>query len=216
MLAVLASLRRVGAGVAVAAALMTSACAAGQHASTANQLPTLDGTNGSVGQINLRGLHLEAPSPGSPSYPTGSDIAVKLVIVNNGRETDHLTSITSPAFADWGTYSSTAQADAVVAANSATASPQSAGSPASAATQPLPLPKRSVQILPGKRVYWGTPESKGALLVLNTTKRLYPGTNIQMTFQFANAGSVTLAVPIALSSSPNTSPIPSPPSSAIE
>jgi copper(I)-binding protein len=210
---VISAVRRVGAGVAVAAALATSACAAGQQASTANQVPTLDGTYGSVGQINLRGLNIAAPGEGSTSYPAGSDVAVKLVIVNNARTTDRLSSITSPGFADWSTYATPADADAVVAANSATASPQT---DTAAPTAPLPAPNRSVRIQPGKRVSWGTPEAKGVLLLIDTTKKLYPGTSIPVTFRFANAGSVTLTVPVALSSSPNTSPIPEPSTSSIE
>ena len=207
-----AAVRRVGLGVTVAAALVTSACAAGQHATTAEQLPTLDGANGSVGQINLRGLHIVAPAPGEVNYPAGSDVAVKLVIVNNGRQPDRLTSVTSPAFSDWGTYATTAEADAVVAANSATATPTSQGTRAT----PQPSSSKSVRIGPGLRTSWGTPESKGALLFLNTTKVLYPGTTIQVAFTFAQAGSVTLAVPVALSGSPNTSQIPEPSSSSIE
>lgn len=191
-----AAVRRVGLGVAVAAALATTACAAGQQASTADERPTIDGTEGSVGQINLRGLVVEAPSSGSVSYPVGSDVAVKLVIVNNARQADQLKSITSPAFSDWGAFATTAQADQVAA------NPSSATS--------LPTPSRSVKIASGMRKSWGTPEAKGSLLLLNSTRVLHPGTTIQMTFGFAKAGSVTLAVPIALSGSPNTSPIPEP------
>ena len=195
----LAALRRVGLGVAVAAALATSACAAGQQASTANERPTIDGVDGTVGAINLRGLNIEAPSAGSVSYPVGSDVAVKLVIVNNGQQPDQLKSITSAAFSGWHAYASTDQAEAVIAESSP-----------SATTTPTTTPTGSVKIAPGTRKSWGTPEAKGALLLLGTTRVLHPGTAVRITFTFAQAGSVTLAVPIALSGSPNTSPIPEP------
>lgn len=171
---------RIGAAVA-AAALLTSACAAGQHAITAEELPTLDGTNGRVGQINLRGVTLQAPASGAVNYPAGSRIPIRLVLVNNGQQPDTLTSVTSPAFQNW-----------------------------------RATPSNSVQIQPGTRTSWGTPEARGNLVLINTTKKLFPGTTIRMTFSFAKAGSVTLPVPIALSSSPNTSPIPSPTTTSIE
>lgn len=167
-----ARLVRIAAAVA-AVALLSSACAAGQHATTSEEQPTLDGTNGSVGEINLRGVTLQ--SPPSINYPTGSKVAIRLVLVNTGQQPDTLTSVTSPAFKSWHA-----------------------------------TPPTSVDIHPGTRTSWGTPEAKGELQLINTTKVLFPGTTIQMTFSFANAGSVTLTVPIALSSSPNTSPIPSP------
>lgn len=169
-----ARLVRIAAAVA-AAALLTSACAAGQQAITSEEQPTLDGTNGSVGSINLRGVTLQSPPSSAVNYPTGSKVAIRLVLVNNGSQPDTLTSVTSPAFKSWHA-----------------------------------TPPTSVDIHPGTRTSWGTPEAKGQLLLINTTKVLFPGTTIQMTFSFATAGSVTLTVPIALSSSPNTSPIPSP------
>ena len=192
-----ASVRRVALGVAVAAALASSACAAGQHASTANELPTLDGINGSVGPINLRGLNIAAPT--GVSFPAGSNLSMKLVIVNNGQRADKLTSITSPAFSGWRASSSTA------AASSATATP----TPASA-------PSQSVQIAPGLRKSWATPESTGALLLMHTKHAIYPGTTIGVTFTFARAGSITLAVPIALTARPNTAIIPEPTTSSLE
>jgi hypothetical protein len=46
------------------------------------------------------------------------------------------------------------------------------------------------------------------LAVFGFSTNVYPGTTIPMTFDFAQAGSVTLQVPVALSGAPNTSPIP--------
>jgi copper(I)-binding protein len=215
------TVRRLGIGLAAFVALLTSACAAGQHASTSEQRPSLDGTNGSVGSINLRGIVIEAPSGTTAYYPVGSDAAVKIVLVNNGTQQDRLISITSPAVTDWGSFATTSDADAVIEAHSSPSAAETksgkakpSGTP-SATTLPLPTPSQSIAISAGSRRSWGTPESKGTLLLIHTTKALYPGTTIPLTFQFANAGSVTLAVPIALSRSPQTSVIPEP-SSSIE
>lgn len=245
--------RRLGVVLAVAAAVLTSACAAGQQASTANEKPTIDGTNISVGSMALRGLLIDAPTGATPYYPAGSDASVKLVLVNTGQKADQLVSITSPAFSSWGAFATTAQAGAVVdadqskqaaatattssaasssaasgtttasasgtATGSASGSASASGSPSSTPTPtqlPLPQPSRSVQLKPGSRTSWGTPEATGTLLLLGTKQVIYPGTTIQVTFTFANAGSVTVAVPIALSSSPRASVIPAPASSSIE
>jgi copper(I)-binding protein len=48
---------------------------------------------------------------------------------------------------------------------------------------------------------------------MHVTKRLYPGAAVSLTFTFANAGSVTVMVPVGLSSSPGTAVV-SPPSSS--
>ena len=68
---------------------LTSACAAGQIAQTANQKPTLDGTEANVGNIGLRGLAIVAP--GATFYPVGSNARVRVVIVNSGATGDRLT-----------------------------------------------------------------------------------------------------------------------------
>ncbi len=211
------TVRRLGIAVTAFVALLTSACAAGQHASTAEQLPSLDGANGSVGSINLRGIAIEAPSGTTAYYPVGSDLAVKLVLVNNGTRGDRLISISSPAVTDWGSFATTSDASAVIEAHSSpSASPsktRSGRANPSGTTIPLPTPAQSIAIDAGSRTSWGTPESKGALLLTHTTKPLYPGATIPLTFQFENAGSVTLAVPIALSRSAYTSVLPVPSSS---
>jgi hypothetical protein len=202
--------RRIGVALTVAAALLTSACAAGQHAQTADEHSTIDGTSADVGGINLRGLSIEAPSGSTAYYPPGADVQVKLVIVNNAQQADQLTSITSPAFRSWGAYQSTADADAVISAHAATSSP-----PPSASAAPLPTPQQAVTIVGNGRVGWATPEATGALLLVSAKKSIYPATTIPVTFTFANAGTVTVQVPVALSSSPPSSVIPAPATSQI-
>ena len=225
---------RIGVGLAVAAALLTSACAAGQHAQTANEKPTINGTNASVGSIDLRAIVIEPPSGTTPYYPSGSDMALKIVIVNNATQPDELTSITSTAVSDWGAFTTTADADAVVAANAAAQAPTSAP-PSAASTAPqstsapspsagtsstpvaqLPTPQRTVPIAANGRVGYGTPEATGALLLIGANRDIYPATSISLTFRFANAGSVTVLVPVGASLVMPASVIPAPPSSSLE
>lgn len=205
--------RVLGISIAAAAALVTSACAAGQQAATANVRTTLEGINGDVGAIHVRGLLIEAPSGVQLSYPVGGDAEVKAVLVNVGNSTDRLVSITSPAVSDWGTFANTADAEAVLTAN---ASATSTSTSPSASATPSPQPNRSVPIPAGGRVSWGTPESTGSLVIFGFSKPVYPGTTVSLTLRFANAGSLTLSVPVELGGSPNLSPIPEPSTSSIE
>jgi hypothetical protein len=190
--------RTLGVGLAVAAALLTAACAAGQHAATADERPTFNGVNGDVGPIHIRGMVIDAPL--GPSYSAGEDAQVKLVLVNVGNKPDRFDSISSPAFADWGAVKTSTSCRAGQPAPTATTAPSS---------QQVILPE-------GCRVSWGTPEATGTLSILSLSAKVFPGTTIPITLHFAQAGSITLRVPVALSGSPNTSPIPEPSSSSIE
>ena len=71
----------------IGAALVTSACANGKEAQTANEKPTLDGNNANVGNMLLRGMVIATPPTGK--YSTGEDAALKLVIVNKERRHRH-------------------------------------------------------------------------------------------------------------------------------
>jgi copper(I)-binding protein len=210
---VFAAVRRVGLGLAVGIALLTSACAAGQRAHTAEELPTIPGANADLGPIHLRSALIDAPTGTTPFFRKGSDLTVKLVIVNSGSTPDKLVSITSPAVTSWGSYATTSDAESVVSA--ASASPQPSGS-ATASALPLPTPTTKITIGPGQRVRWGTPESTGALLFSGTKQELHPGMTIPVTFTFQNAGMITVSVPIALTTNANSSVIPAPSSSVIE
>jgi hypothetical protein len=187
--------RALGVGLAVVSALLTAGCAAGQHAATADEKPTIGGVNGDLGSIHIRGMLVEPPR--GSSYDSGDDAQVKLVIVNVGSKSDLLQSISSPAFADWGAFKTTGDAAAAL-------------DPEPSATAAKPTPSKQVLIPAGARVSWGTPESTGALAVLSLADQVWPGTTVPMTLTFAQAGSITLRVPIGLSGSPNTSPIPEP------
>ena len=105
--------RTLGIGLAVAIALLTSACAAGQEASTANEKNTIDGVNADVGPIHIRGMVIDAPTL---LYKKNDSATVKVVLVNTSAKPDQLTSLTSPAITDWGTFNTAAAADAVLAA----------------------------------------------------------------------------------------------------
>jgi copper(I)-binding protein len=179
--------------VALSAAFLTAACAAGQDAQTANEKPSLDGTQGSVGSIQLEGVALHSP-PGS-SYPASSNVPMSVYIANNGQSADTLTSVTSTAFSGWD----------VVATPSVQVSAAAGATPAPASGSPQ-------QIGPGAALGFGltdltaTGTGSATTLVMmglaKTSAPLYPGMAVKITFTFAKAGQTTLTVPIHLSVNP--------------
>ncbi len=68
----------------------------------------------------------------------------------------------------------------------------------------------SVPIGPGQRISWGVPEATGALVLTGAKRAIYPGSTIPITFSFTDAGAVTVAVPVQITSSPATSVLPAP------
>lgn len=200
------TVRRIGVGLVLAgAALVSSACAAGQHAATSNAQATQDGVNGDIGKIALRAVALEAPA-GAPAYNAGADVALKIVIINNSGALDSLIGIQTAAAKSWEVFTSLGDAQVVLDANAAAASssaapstsPSSASSSSAAA---LPTGSTSVDIPPGESVGYGTPTNKGAILLEGLTSVLYPAQTVPVTFTFKTAGSVTLQVPVQITGS---------------
>jgi copper(I)-binding protein len=193
--------RRLGIVAVLAAALLTGACAAGQQAHTAQERPTIDGANADLGPIALRAVAIDPPTGSKPYYAKGTNASLKLVIVNTARgKTDRLTSISSSAITDWGSYASTAEGNAALTAKS---------SVTSTAYHTVPLPA-------GSSTSWSTPSSTRVLVLTGFTRPVYPGTTVPLTFTFADAGSIKVNVPVALSLSPHASVIPEPSTSFIE
>jgi periplasmic copper chaperone A len=176
--------RRVGIGLVAAVALLTSSCAAGQKAQTADVNESIDGTSVHVGSITIGGLAIQPPK--GAYYPTGSDVPLRVVIVNSATKSDTLTSITSSSIAGWTTTGSSAT---------------STSSASKAA---------SVTIAGGSRASFGVPDSKAVLQLSQIKTDLHPGTAVALTFTFTNAGSVTVRVPVQLSSAPQTAVLPGP------
>ena len=173
------------AGLAVAAIASASAlagCSAGQVSQVATQAPAINGTTGSVGenpQISLRNVHLEAVETGDALKP-GSTVALMLTAVNDSAEhSDKLVSITSDV------------GDVTVAG--------------------LPL-----TIKPGESLFIGDPAGATALGAIENvqkaeaevklTQPIRNGLNYNVTFTFAEAGPITLAVPISAGSEAQRQP----------
>lgn len=214
--------RRAGLAAAVVAALLTSACAAGQHAQSATEQESLDGTKATVGKLTLGALAIESPTNGV-SYERGSDARVKVVIVNSGQRPDTLTSITSPDIAGWGAFANAADASAYAAAQAAAGAPSSdsaapsapASSSAPTESSSGPQPQKSIEIPAHSRVQFGSDQVEGGtpnqILMIDGLKTvLHPGMALRLTFTFAQAGTVTATVPVQLTKEAQTSVIPGP------
>jgi copper(I)-binding protein len=181
--------RRVAAVAAAAGTLLTAGCAAGQDAQTAYQKPTLDGTLADVGNLHLRGVSILPPS--GTVYRAGSSARMRLVIVNSGAAADRLTSVTSARITTWAAFNNSLAATANVGGS------------------------RTVAVPPGVRTSFGVPETRSVLLLRGLKAKTFPGTIVRLTFTFARAGTVTVPVPVQLSSPPGTSTVPEPSVSAL-
>ena len=176
-----AGVRAITIGAVAAALLLTSACAAGQDAQSATEQETLDGTSARVGTMTLGGLALETPSNGV-SWPSGSTVPLKVVIVNSGQRADALTNITGDQIGGWTLSGSSGAPKVVVAGHSRK----------QFGTEQLDVSNPQVLQLTGVK------------------QALSPGMAIDLTFTFARAGTVTAHVPVQLSKSPQTAMLPGP------
>ncbi|MBU8811895.1 hypothetical protein [Mycolicibacterium goodii] len=89
---------RASAGLAacgLAAAVVLTACGAGQISQTTTQEPAVNGVNAQAGQVSLRNVHLRAPQQTDYVEP-GTTVELLFVAVNDSPEGDNkLTSITT-------------------------------------------------------------------------------------------------------------------------
>lgn len=155
--------------VCCATALALVGCSAGQITQTDSQVAAVDGTSGDVGNtIALRDAQIPYPRDPSGTYPAGSAVPVQLAIINQGNSADELLAVTSPTVGQ-------AQVFGIAA-----------------------IPAGSTVISTDGFAVSTSPLVAGQVsIVLTTTRPLRAGLNTPLTFQFRNAGTVTIPVPIA-------------------
>ena len=236
--------RRIAAAViAIAALAATSACAAGQHAQTAEESPTVDGTAGIIGALHLNEVAIKAPTDAA-SYPAGAAVQVLAAIVNTGTSTDQLVGVSATGAGGSALYASVADAAAVLspsaasssaapsapsssasssassgsasastsasatatsgtASGSPTASESATGSASASAGATL----NSLDLPPGELTGLGLSDTDKVLVLTGLSAALFPGTTVAVTFRFAMAGSITLQVPVQLTTGASTTMI---------
>ena len=156
-----------------ALALALVSCGAGQIAQTDSQIAAVDGAFGNAGNaIALREVLIPYPHNQTGSYPAGSTVPVVLTIINQANRDDELIAVSSPA-ASQALVLGTVRIPAGTTVTSTVGALPLTGAP----TSPLAGGELSVMFI--------------------TTQPLYAGLNTPVTFQFRNAGTVTLSVPMA-------------------
>lgn len=154
-----------------AAAFALAGCGAGQQAQTAAQTAAVNGANADLGALALRDVLITYPEHHNGTYPAGSNVPVRLTIVNQTTSADTLMSVVTPA------------ARQVLLEGTTTIPPGlsvSAGTEYSDPAAPAsPLDVGQLRIV-----------------LVDATYPLRPGLNIEVTFVFQNAGPVTLSVPM--------------------
>jgi copper(I)-binding protein len=160
-------------GLAVAATL--TGCSAGQLAQTSSQQAAVNGTAATAGTVTLRNVHLRAPQTSDYVQP-GSDVELLFVASNESPDkSDKLTSITS----DVGTVS---------LSGDTSLPPQDV----------LVVGEPDGQIAPLK----ATETSDAAKAKVDISKPITNGLTYNFTFNFDQAGPVTVAVPISAGEAP--------------
>jgi len=187
--------------LAVCAAVLTSACAAGRHAPTAEESGAIDGVGASVGSMLLREVAVAAP-PNGISYAKGDAAVLRLVVVNNGQSSDQLVSITTPAAVGVSVFASLQDAAGVVSTSSPTSCPSDTSSAQyTACAVASPPAFTPVPVTALGRVPFGINGTDKVLVLSGLTDTLFPAALIPVTFTFQSAGSVTVQVPVQLTSS---------------
>jgi copper(I)-binding protein len=220
-------------GLGLAAALGMAGCGVGQVTQTDSMLPAVNGTLGQVGQIAIRNAMLAYPHEGN--YAQGGDAPLVLTIVNRGGTDDQLVDVSSPLATevevqgDRNLPAGTAlavgtpdeEADGAAPSSAATTvtptsptsptessvSPTESQSPSAPGSSPSEPASGSSSVAPTTSESVPVEIGKVTLVLKGLTADIASGRTIPVTFVFANAGAITLELPIA---TPNTArPAPS-------
>ncbi|HEX2298274.1 MAG TPA: hypothetical protein VHH34_07125 [Pseudonocardiaceae bacterium] len=149
------------------------------------QVAAIDGASADVQNIALRDVLISYPEHTKGSYPVGSDVPVQFTIVNQGPSADTLTSVTTPAarrVVVQGNTTLPAEMSVASSGEAETAGSGEAGAhgaPSAGAEPVSPLDVGEMRIV-----------------LTDTTRTLRPGQNIELTFVFQKAGTITLPVPM--------------------
>jgi copper(I)-binding protein len=222
------SLRRLGAGLVASAAVaaLLTGCAAGQVAQTVDQYPVVDGAAGNAGQLLIRNAGIAPPS-GINGYAKGGTATLQLVVVNGTSKDDRLVSASSPvaggvvlsaAGLPEGISAATSRESASVSlspSSTVTGTPAAKGSASGARTSAsrsapaasgagtgTPIEVRADQVV---QVGFSVVGPNIVLTGLNSA--LLPSQTVPMTFRFASGASLSLALPVKLSSASPSRPV---------
>ncbi|MDQ6875480.1 MAG: hypothetical protein M3042_10530 [Actinomycetota bacterium] len=191
--------------VAGTLAALLGACSSGQIAQTARDVSAVEGSSASRGGVGVRDARIAEPPGGS--YSSGGDAPMLASIVTDDKTSDTLMRVTSDA-ADSVTVT-TGSSGSPSAATSASASAAPSASASSAdSTLDVKLDAGTLLVFGGGG--GGGPGSENALNLVGLRHDLSPGMTVRVTFSFAQAGDITLNVPVATPDVPEPRLSPSP------
>ncbi len=199
--------------VVAASVMPLAACGAGQVAATAENLPAVEGAGARRGGLTLADIRIATPLTGA--YRIGDDAELYGAISADDMTSDTLVSIRTAAAPDvtlkFGLgIGAPAASDAAPSGSTSAASTASASASASTGPSPSTGPGPGEINLPISSGKLPVFKSGGDILLLHgLTRVLTPGMTVSMTFSFAQAGDITLDVPVATPDSPGPRPTPS-------
>jgi copper(I)-binding protein len=161
------ALRAATMGVLLLSPVALSACSSGQVTQTATQDRDKTGGMAEVQGITLRAVTLEYPRGGA--YEAGDDARLDMAIVNDGTETDTLTSVEGDGF------------------GSAEITGARAEGETTAPTQ--------IEIPAGESVFVG--ENGVRVELMDLSEGITTGQALEVTLTFEKAGDITVNVPVA-------------------
>ncbi|GAB3461059.1 copper chaperone PCu(A)C [Actinophytocola sediminis] len=204
------TLRRIVPAVAVSLSALLVGCSAGQVTQTDSIEPAVNGNRGDVGDIALRDTLLAYPESGD--YREDDDAPLVLTIVNTGDAADELVSVSSPAAREVeliGDPSLPGRTSLHVvvpdestettesSAPSDTSTPETSESSETDATDPSAPPSASESPSATESAELETEIGRMSIVLTGLVQDLPPGRNVPVTFVFANAGQITVNLPIA-------------------
>ncbi len=163
-------LRRLALAAALIA-LLTLGCGAGQEAQTADQITGTGAAYGQTGEVSVLDAQFvfDGPIAGNEVYRPGADAPLQLTIVNAGAADDRLVEVSSP----------------VAASARITGDPRIPGGQALTAGYVEPV--ASVETRDASPI---------EITLVGLTEPVRAGLTYPVTFTFADAGSLTLSLPV--------------------
>jgi copper(I)-binding protein len=210
--------------IGVSALLGVVGCSAGQVAQTAEMEPAVNGNMAQVGNMLLRDVMVAFPENGEP-YRVGEEAPLVLTIANTGAEDDELVGVTSPAgeveiIGNPKIPARTALEVVLPADNpsapssepettSTTTGSETSGSGTAGSEAPGTETSESESSQTSSPTVTTTTEEVApdvvgtiSLIIKELTGDLPFGKNVPVTFEFRNAGKVTVSLPVGAPATP--------------
>lgn len=200
------------AALATGAALALSGCSAGQISQTASQVPAVNGNAATLGTVALRDVRILLPPSEEYSNTKGGKAVLAFSAINEGRQSnDTLVSVTTdlgkvqitpqkPQLVPGETVVAGSKAQIAKAKDAPAAGPESSAPPTAST---VPAPGSAQESASPRAEGAGTPDqpanpAEHPILVEITglTENVIPGLTYGVTFNFKDAGTVKIQVPI--------------------